>query len=326
MNATGYACGKYLVLSGGVGGAKLVLGLTHVLSPGALSIVVNSGDDFLHHGLYISPDIDTLIYTLANINNKELGWGRSDETWNYMQACEALGLEHWFRLGDKDLAIHIYRTQRIEQGAALSEVVAELCSHFGVSGQLVPMSDDPVRTFVDTEIGRLPFQEYFVKHSCTPVVHGIGFDGQETARPTAGFSASLADKGLRGVIVAPSNPFLSIDPIISLADIRRRLSRIDAPCIVVSPIVQGQALKGPTAKLMRELGLNCDVLSIADHYVDFADGIVIDPRDASYVPVLEARGLRVLTTNIIMRSLQDKIRLAEEVMEFVHDLYVTENE
>ncbi len=317
---------KHLVLSGGVGGAKLVLGLSHALPPESLHVVVNSADDFVHQGLYVCPDIDTLIYTLAGLNNRELGWGRADETWNYMQACEELGLEHWFRLGDKDLALHVHRTRQLAQGAALSGVVDDLCTRFGITVKLMPMSDDPVRTFVESGAGRLAFQEYFVKHACEPVVHDIVFDGAETARPCAGIPAILEDPGLQAVIIAPSNPFLSIRPILSCGGLQKTLSRTRAPCVVVSPIVQGQALKGPTAKLMRELGLDCDVPAIAGLYADIADGIVIDARDAGHVAAIEARGLRVMTTDIIMQSLRDRIRLAREVVGFARTLWAGEDD
>ncbi len=316
MNSRGKDDKKYLVLSGGVGGAKLVLGLSHVLAAENLGIIANTGDDFVHHGLNISPDIDTLIYTLADLNNKTLGWGRSDETWNYMQACESLGLENWFRLGDRDLAIHLYRTQRLAQGASLSDVVCELCERFGIPGNIYPMSDDPVRTVIETDKGWLPFQEYFVKYRCEPVARKIAFDGLDMASPACAFLQALTDNMLHGVIVAPSNPFLSIHPILALTDIRQHLGAIDAPCVVVSPIVQGQALKGPTAKLMQELGLHCNVGAIANLYADIADGIVIDKLDASYIPEIEKSGLEILITDIVMESLEDKIRLAGEVIEF----------
>jgi len=317
--------GTYIALSGGVGGAKLVLGLSQALPPGALRIVANTGDDFVHHGLNISPDIDTLLYTLSGLSNKDVGWGRRDETWNYMQACEELGLDTWFRLGDKDLAIHIYRSQRLAQGATLSEVVAELCIRLGVGDSIVPMSEDPVRTFVESEIGRLPFQEYFVKHACQPVVSDIQFVGKDTAEPASGFISALESDSLQAIIICPSNPFLSIYPIIALAGIRQRLARHKAPCIIVSPIVEGHAIKGPTAKLMKELQLDCNVTAIADMYADIADAIVIDSRDATHTADIETKGLRVLETHIIMQTLEDKIRLANEVIDLVHHLRSTEN-
>lgn len=307
---------KYLALSGGVGGAKLILGMHHVLEPGQLTVVVNTGDDFIYHGLYISPDIDTLIYTLADINNQQLGWGRRDETWNYMVACEQLGLETWFRLGDKDLAIHTLRTERLTQGAILSEVVCELCCRFGITTEIIPMSDDHVTTHVETNIGRLPFQDYFVKHVSQPQVLAVNFDGISKAEPSPRFNVLMKEVSVGGVIVCPSNPFLSIQPILELSGVRDMLTTMECPLLVVSPIVRGEALKGPTVKIMHELNIRCDVIGIAELYQGIANAIVIDCGDADYVSDIEALGMDVIVTNIIMRTLEDKISLAHRILSY----------
>ena len=307
---------KYLALSGGVGGAKLALGLSRILAKEQLTIVANTGDDFEHLGLYISPDVDTLLYTLAGINNKTLGWGRADETWGFLEAVRQLGMESWFQLGDKDMALHVYRSNRLRQGALLSEVIAELGLKLGVETSVVPMSDEPVRTLVDTEIGVLPFQEYFVKHRCRPKIKKVSFKGLDKAQPAKGLAKILHDPALCATIICPSNPFLSIQPILSLHGMRRGLKNSRRPVIVISPIVQRRALKGPTARIMQELGLQVDVLAIAHLYREIAQGIVIDSSDAAYREGLEQLGLVVLVTNIVMKTLADRITLAEDILKF----------
>lgn len=313
--------GTYLALSGGVGGAKLALGLSHVLDKEQLLVVANTGDDFQHLGVSISPDIDTLIYTLSGLNNKELGWGRQDESWNFMQACEELGMDTWFRLGDKDLALHIYRTQALSKGLTLSEVTRGLCECFDIKTQIVPMSDDSVKTFVTTTTGRLPFQEYFVKHRCMPKVTGLEFEGIENAEMSPSFEQHLNDPALQAVIICPSNPFLSIQPILSLLMVRKKLEEVNQPVIVVSPIVEGQALKGPTAKMMKELNIDCNVGGIVELYAGLVDGIIIDNKDAAYAEEIKSRGIKVHTSNIVMQSLQDRIDLAKEVIQFSKTFY-----
>ncbi len=312
---------KYLALSGGVGGAKLALGLSQVLNEEQLLVVVNTGDDFQHLGVSISPDIDTLIYTLSGLNNKQLGWGRQDESWHFMQACEELGMETWFRLGDKDLALHLFRTQALAQGLTLSEVTMELRKRLNIKTQIVPMSDDPVKTFVNTTIGTLPFQEYFVKYRCEPEVTGLEYKGIDDAKISYSFDQYLNDPALQAIIICPSNPFLSVQPILSLPLVRKKLKEIVQPVIVVSPIVEGQALKGPTTKMMGELNIECDVNGIVDLYADIADGIIIDNKDSTYVKEIESRGIKVHTGNIVMQSLQDRIDLAREVIQFSKTFY-----
>ena len=213
---------KYLAISGGVGGAKLALGLSHILHDSQLTVIANTGDDFEHFGLHISPDIDTLLYTLADLNNIELGWGRRDEGWNFAEASAQLGMDTWFKLGDKDLAIHIYRSNRLAAGASLSQVVSELCARLNLKADIVPMTDAAVRTMVECELGTLPFQEYFVRNRCEPRVREIRFDGIEKARPSEAFLSCLDDEKLQAIIICPSNPFLSVQPILSLPGLKRQ--------------------------------------------------------------------------------------------------------
>ncbi|MBL1141081.1 MAG: 2-phospho-L-lactate transferase [Proteobacteria bacterium] len=307
---------KYIALSGGVGGAKLALGLSHVLDTEQLLLVANTGDDFQHLGLSVSPDIDTLVYTLSGLNNKKLGWGRQDESWNFMQACEELEMDTWFRLGDKDLALHLFRTQALSQGLTLSEVTNELCKRFNIKTQIVPMSDDPIKTFVNTSMGTLPFQEYFVKYQCLPEVTGIEYKGIDNAKMAPSFDQYLNDPALQAIIICPSNPFLSVQPILSIPAVKNKLKKIMKPVIIVSPIVEGEALKGPTAKMMKELNIDCDVNGVVELYADIADGIVIDNKDSVYVEKIESRGIKVHTSNIVMQSLQHRIDLAKDVVEF----------
>ncbi len=311
---------KYLALSGGIGGAKLALGLSHSLPESSLTVIANTGDDFEHLGLSISPDLDTLLYTLADLNNTELGWGRRDESWNFADACEQLGLDTWFRLGDRDLAMHVYRSQRLKQGATLSQVSSELCSRFKLKTRIVPMSDAAVRTMVVSDRGVLPFQEYFVKYRCQPIVSAIHFDGIETARPAPGFLHCLDDEHLQAIIICPSNPFLSVQPVLALPGLQEKIKASGRPVIVISPIVQGQSLKGPTAKLMRELNLECSVKTIAELYQNIATAIVIDRRDEAATDELQTLGLKVFSENIVMNSLQDKIELARAVINISHSL------
>lgn len=312
--------GKYLAISGGIGGAKLALGLSHALDPAQLTVIANTGDDFIHHGLNISPDIDTLLYTLADLNNTELGWGRRDETWGFAEACEQLGMDTWFRLGDKDLAIHLYRTERIRQGASLSEVINELRVKFKIRAEIVPMSDTPVATIVESDIGTLSFQEYFVKNRCKPKVSKIHFAGINEAVPAPAFLQTLDDERLQGIIICPSNPFLSIDPILCLPGIKEKIKKSAKPVLVVSPVVDGQSLKGPTSKLMHELNLSCNVLSIAEIYHDIATAIIIDTSDKLAIDKIESLGLSVLSTNIIMNELEEKIELGRQLIELCTSL------
>lgn len=308
-----------LALSGGIGGAKLALGLTHVLAPEDLAIVVNTGDDFEHLGLSISPDIDTLVYTLAGLDNPEVGWGRRDETWTFMKALADLGGPDWFRLGDGDLAMHVERTRRLKAGETLSSVTADLARRLGVGPRVLPASDDPVRTRLTTSEGVLDFQDYFVRLRCAPEVRQIEFVGAGAGRPPPEILDRLADDALRAVVLCPSNPFVSIEPILAVPGLREALRATRAPVVAVSPIVGGQAIKGPAAKMMRELGISLTASSVAARYDDFLDGFVLDECDAGLAGEIPTR---TLVTRTLMRDLETKKALATDVLAFADTLWV----
>ena len=309
-----------LALCGGVGGAKLAHGLSAVLRPEELLTVVNTGDDFRHLGLYISPDLDTVIYTLAGVADPQRGWGIAGETWHFMEAIARFQGLDWFRLGDRDLATHIYRTRALAQGAGLAQVTEQLCAAYHVRHRLLPMSDDVLQTIIITAQEELPFQDYFVRLGCQPEVRALRFDGAASARPHPEFDALLHNREPQAIILCPSNPFLSIDPILSLRGVRAGLQSTAAPVIAVSPIVGGKALKGPAAKIMSELGLPVNNISVAEYYRDFLDGLIIDSSDEADAPDIERLGLRVRVTNTVMRSTQDRIGLAEVALEFAATL------
>jgi len=302
--------GHVLALCGGVGGAKLASGLAAVLPPEQLTIVINTGDDFEHVGLSVSPDIDTVVYTLSGLADEVRGWGVKDETWQAIEQLGRLGEPDWFRLGDRDLAMHIARTRRLRAGETLSQITADLARRLGIGPALVPMSDDPVRTKVEAEEGLLDFQRYFVAEQCRPVARAIGFAGAREATPSPGFAATLARDDLGAVIYCPSNPYLSIDPLLSLPGVRQQIASLKVPRVAVSPIVGGQAIKGPTAKLMTELGASVDVVGVARHYHGLIDKLIIDEADAAEAPRIEALGIAVTTAPAIMRSQADRIALA----------------
>lgn len=306
----------FVALSGGIGGAKLALGLSKVLSPRALTIIANTGDDFVHTGLHIAPDLDTLMYTLAGVANTETGWGRAGETWNFMAATEELGGETWFNLGDKDLATHIERTERLKNGDSLSQITAALSRALDIGHAIVPMSDDPVRTIIATADGDLAFQHYFVREKCAPVISGIRFEGASRAKPAPDFVKALDDPDLGAVIICPSNPLVSIDPILAVPGIREMLAALSAPVIAVSPIVKGRAIKGPAAKMMAELGMEASVEAVARHYGSLVDGLIIDQQDVDSRAAVEGLGMKVLVTNTIMESLDDRIELARVCINF----------
>jgi LPPG:FO 2-phospho-L-lactate transferase len=306
---------RYIALTGGIGGAKLALGLSRVLPPDQLMLVVNTGDDFEHLGLKISPDIDTLTYTLAGLNNTEVGWGRADESWQFMAALEELGGETWFNLGDKDLALHHLRTKMMQDGLSLTDVTGAFCEQLGVKQTVVPMTDDPVSTMVETRDGELSFQHYFVRERCKPRVKGFRFAGSETARPSPELLDAL--RSAEGVIICPSNPFVSVDPMLSLPGMRAALRASPAKVVAVSPIVGGNAIKGPTAKIMRELDLASMADEVAAHYGDLLDGYVLDELDKFVVQNI-AVPTRVAQT--VMQTLDDRIALAKECLDFIECL------
>ena len=301
-----------LALSGGVGGAKLALGLARVMPPEELCVVVNTGDDFEHLGLSISPDIDTVAYTLSGLANRELGWGRHDETWSFMETMESLGGDTWFRLGDRDIALHVERTRRLNLGETLSAVTADLCRRLGIKSRVLPMSDDPVRTRLRTDEGWLDFQEYFVHRRCEPVVRELVFQGAGAARAHPDFLAALADPSLQAIVICPSNPFISVEPILAIPGVRQAMIDSPAPIIAVSPIIAGQAVKGPTAKMMTELGLDPSAGTVAHRYHDLLDGYVIDHADMSEVVSIDAR---VTLAQTLMRTMEDREALARTVLD-----------
>ncbi|HEX4193141.1 MAG TPA: 2-phospho-L-lactate transferase [Stellaceae bacterium] len=303
---------RVIALSGGVGGAKLALGLSRVLPSGDLTIIANTGDDFEHLGLSISPDIDTLLYTLAGLDNPATGWGRRDETWNFMAALAALGGETWFNLGDRDLATHIERTRRLHGGESLSQITEDFRRRFGIAACILPMSDDSVRTRVKTKDGWLDFQPYFVKHRCEPAITAIEFAGAADARPQPELLAALADPALGAVIICPSNPFISIEPILALSGVRAALRDCAAPVVAVSPIIGGRAVKGPTAKMMQELGLEISATAVARRYGDLIDAYIVDHADA---PSCVGLDCAIVPAKALMETLADREALARIVLD-----------
>ncbi len=302
-----------LVLSGGVGGAKLLRGLYRVLPPETLAALVNTGDDFTHLGLHISPDIDTALYTLANLANPEQGWGRRDETWTFMRVLKELGGEDWFRLGDGDLALHVERTRRLAAGERLTAVTAQVAARFGIRAHILPMSDDPVATRVVTDQGELAFQDYFVRLRCAPAVRELRFDGAASARLSDAARAAFASPALEAIVIAPSNPWLSIDPLLAIPELRDAIETARVPVVAVTPIIGGKAVKGPTAKIMAELGLSVTATAVADHYGDLIDGFVLDERDAALAAEFD---VPVGLADTLMTSPQDCERIARAALEF----------
>ena len=304
-----------VALAGGVGGAKLAFGLSRVLPPDQLSIIVNTGDDFEHLGLHIAPDLDTVMYTLAGLANPETGWGVVGESWAFMGAVERLGGPAWFRLGDQDMATHITRAEHLRAGQSLSQVTRALCQKLGIGCAVLPMSDDPVRTMVRTSGDTLAFQDYFVRLKCEPVVTGFAFHGAETARANADARAALSDPKLQAVLFCPSNPFVSIAPILAVPGLDKAFRAARVPKIAVSPIVGGAAVKGPAAKMMHELGLDVSALGVARHYRGLIDALVLEEADSVLAPQVEALGLRAPVMPTMMRNDEDRVRLARAVLD-----------
>jgi LPPG:FO 2-phospho-L-lactate transferase len=309
---------RVLAISGGVGGAKLALGLANVLADDDLQVLANTADDFQHLGLHISPDIDTLLYTLAGLSNQSLGWGLEGETWQAMDALERLGGDTWFRLGDRDLATHLWRSQLLAQGESLSSVTTALAARLGVACSVYPMSDDPVRTVVDSDEGPLPFQHYFVRRQCEPAVRGFHFEGLEQARPNTAVLELLRKDAFDLIVICPSNPFVSVDPVLQLGGLWQTLQACRAPVVAVSPIVAGMAIKGPAAKMMDELQVPVTAAAVAQHYQQRYPGLlnhfVIDHSDVKLQAEIEQSGVAVSVTATIMKSLQDKQGLARFVL------------
>lgn len=308
---------KIVALAGGVGGAKLAWGLAQVCTNVDLTIIVNTGDDFEHFGLYISPDLDTVCYTLAGLANPQTGWGRVSETWNVLEELKRFGGPGWFNLGDKDLALHLERTRLLHEGLSLTKATKSLCRSLGIMHNVLPMSDQVVRTKITTkEYGVLPFQEYFVKYQCQPTMVSRSFDGIDTAKTT-----SLGRKALEEcdiVIFCPSNPWVSIDPILSIEDTRQIISK--KICIAVSPIIGGKTVKGPATKMYMEMGIKPSALAVAEHYQGVIDGLVIDKVDENQVNLIAQCGIMCLATKTLMSDNVDREQLARETIFFANRL------
>lgn len=307
---------KIVALAGGVGGAKLADGLAQTLPAEDLTIIVNTGDDFEHFGLSICPDLDTVCYTLAGLANPETGWGLAGESWTALEAAKALGAPGWFGLGDRDLGTHLERTRRLRGGDALHAITADFCRAWGIGPQVLPMSDDPVRTMVQTAAGELAFQNYFVEVRCEPEVRGFRFAGIEAAQPAPGVLAAIAAADL--VLICPSNPWVSIGPILGLPGLRAALAA--KPVVAVSPIIGGQAVKGPAAKMFRELGIAPSAFAVAEYYGDLLSGLVLDTLDSDQQEAVRELGIITLATASIMQDPGDRARLAAEVLEFGQSL------
>lgn len=303
---------RVLAISGGVGGAKLALGLSRLLEPEQLTIAVNTGDDETFHGLHVSPDVDTVVYALAGLTNPETGWGVAGDTFRTLDTLGKLGGETWFRLGDLDLAMHLRRTELLASGRTLTEATRAICAALGVRHPVVPMSDAPVRTIAQTEHGEMAFQEYFVRHACEPRITGVRFAGAEDATPSPALHDALA--GADAIVFCPSNPFVSIEPVLTVQGVRETIERFAGPRIAVSPIVGGRALKGPAAKMMAELGEEVSNASVAQRYAGLVDTLVIDEGDAAEAPAVEALGIAAHVAPTIMTTDADKTALAREVL------------
>jgi LPPG:FO 2-phospho-L-lactate transferase len=303
--------GHVVALAGGVGGAKLARGLALAGLGERLSVVVNTADDMQLFGLHIAPDLDTVMYTLAGLANPVQGWGIVDESFTTLEMIKGYGRDAWFLLGDKDLATHILRTERLRAGIGLTDVTAELSAALGITARILPMCDEPVATRVATPDGELEFQEYFVRRRHADDVSGVRFEGIEAARVTPQVTAALDAAAC--VILCPSNPFVSIDPILAVGDFRSRLA---APVVAVSPIVGGQAIKGPAAHMLQTLGHDVSALGVAALYRDFLNGMVIDTVDEELATPIEALGIATLVTNTVMHSDSDRKTLADETLAF----------
>jgi LPPG:FO 2-phospho-L-lactate transferase len=301
-------------LAGGVGAAKLLRGLSKVVSED-LTIIVNTGDDITLHGLHISPDIDIITYTLAGIVDPERGWGIKGDTFNCLDMLKKLGCEGWFNLGDRDLATHIYRTHLLRQGLNLSEVTSKIARSLGVAAQILPMTDEPFQTKIKTEIGTIHFQEYLVKRGCSDKVLGVVFEGAEEAKPAPKVLESILEA--RAVLICPSNPIVSIGTILSVKGVREALQRTEATIIGVSPIIGGAPVKGPADKLMSALGVEVSAYGVAQLYKDFLDIFLIDLVDSALKEKIESLGIKVVTCNILMKSFDDEINLAKYILSLI---------
>jgi LPPG:FO 2-phospho-L-lactate transferase len=301
--------GRVVVLTGGVGGAKLVLGLTQVMAPARITAIVNTGDDFSHLGLLVSPDVDTLLYTLSGRANAAQGWGREGESWSFLAALRSLGGPDWFALGDGDLALHVLRTAALAAGESLSAIIAGFARRWEIGSKILPMTDQRVATMLATDAGDLEFQDYFVARRCAPVVSRVWFEGAAAAQPAPGVLEAIRDPETAAILIAPSNPYLSVDPILAIPGVKAALAAAAAPVVAVSPIIGGKAVKGPTAKLMAELGVAITPRAIAAHYAGVIDGLLVDERDKPEDP-----GIRFAAADTLMHTLDDRARVARAAL------------
>ena len=304
---------KIVALAGGVGGAKLAYGFDQILKPGDLTVVVNTGDDFEHYGQYICPDLDTVCYSLAGIADPLTGWGREGDNYQSLDEAIKLGGPDWFKIGDRDLGTHLERTRRLKAGQKLSEITRDFCRIWGINSWVIPMTDDQVSTtLITAEMGELSFQEYFVHQKCKPIIKSIKYTGMENAKPVPAILEAINAASL--VVICPSNPWVSIDPILSVQGIKMAMST--KKVIAVSPIIQGKALKGPAAKMFLELGIEPSAVAVADHYFSLARGFVLDQLDINLKSKIDEKGIITFITDTIMRDKLDKVRLAEIIINF----------
>jgi LPPG:FO 2-phospho-L-lactate transferase len=309
---------RVVALSGGVGGAKLAHGLYQALEPDTLTLIVNTGDDFDHYGLRICPDLDTTLYTLGGIANETTGWGVAADTWTALDMLRRYGVDAWFQVGDRDFATHILRTERLRAGATMSAVIAELAAALGVHAAILPMADEPVPTLVWTPAGELAFQDYFVRRGHEDDALGVRYEGAERAQPTPAVREALAQAEV--ILLCPSNPFVSIGPILAVAGMRDLVRFAPAPRVAVSPIIGGKALKGPADRMLATMGQEVSAYGVAAWYGGLLDGMVIDQQDAEQAPRIEALGVRTLVTNTVMASVADRVQLARDVLQFAASL------
>lgn len=311
---------KIVAIAGGVGGAKLAHGLAQVLPPEDLTIIVNTGDDFEHYGLSISPDLDTVCYTLAGLANPETGWGRVNESWNVFENFSKLGGPDWFRLGDQDLGTHLERTRRLKSGDPLSQITRDFCKAWGIKQTVLPMSDRPVRTIVETDEGDLAFQEYFVHRRCEPRVTGFRFEGLNRAEAAPGTCEAI--QMAEAIVICPSNPWVSVDPILKVLSLTPAFSSDEKkmPVVAVSPIIGGETVKGPAAKMYRELGIEPSAWAVANHYRGLVTGFVLDTVDAQLEESVRGLNMQTLVTNTLMKSHDNRWQLANEVLNFIREV------
>jgi len=302
-----------VALAGGVGGAKLALGFSHILGSEELTVVVNTADDDHFYGLHVSPDLDTVLYTLAGVSNAEMGWGLAGESFRTLDRLKEYGVDAWFNLGDLDLATHLYRTKMLDEGKTLSEVCQQLAKSLGVEHKILPVTDSPIKTMVETQDGIMSFQEYFVKNRCDPIVKSIDFNGSSNCTVTPGVRRAVLNMDL--LVFCPSNPFVSIAPILSVPGFKEMIESFSGKSIGVSPIVGGEAIKGPAAKMLKELGHDVSPVGVARQYVGLCNTFIIDEKDVDLKQEIESLGMNVFVTQTIMETDQDKKRLAEYILE-----------